>query len=126
MVIVYLTVNCGVLHAQSLPEWGQWWQQPIAREYGGTERNPNQPLGADEQVQQDGVENLLQSRSLDMRYENQRELNDAIQQKRVTEKLQQRTTDELIQQGNVEEVLRQKNIDDLIQQRRYDPLYEGP
>lgn len=118
--------NHAVLHAQSVPEWGGWWQQPIPREYGGQARNPDQPLSPDQQIQQYGVDDLLQSRSLGLRYENQRELNDAIQQRRITARLQQRITDELIEQGNLEEILQQKNIDNLIQQRRYDPLYRGP
>lgn len=125
-ILACIFSNLAALQAQSLPEWGSWWQQPILREYGGEARNPEQPLSADEQVQQWVGDDFLQSRSEEQRYENQRDLNNSIQQKRVTEKLQQRITDELIEQGNTEEVLRQKNIDDLIQQRRYDPLYEGP
>lgn len=125
-LLICLCSNFALLHAQSIPEWGSWWQQPIAREYGGEARDPAQPLTADEQIQESGIEDLLQGRSEDKRYENERELNDAIQQRRVTTKLQQRISDALIEQGYEEENLDQKNVDDLIEQRQYDPVYEGP
>lgn len=121
-LMILLMSAAGSLQAQSYPQWGPWWQQPIAREYGGEARDPNQPLSADEQLQQDADDGVLVDPEYDITQ--QRGIDETIQQNRVDDRLQQRIYDELMQQGNTEEILQQRNIDDLLQQRRYDELIQ--
>lgn len=113
----------GALFAQNLSEWGPWWQQPVAREYGGEARNPNLPLPADQQLQQSNAELQLEQIPQEEVLQ-QRRVDESLQQKRTTNRLQQRITDELIEQGNVDEVLQQRQIDELIQQPRYNDLWQ--
>ncbi len=87
----------GMATAQSYPQWGSWWQQPIDQGYGGEARVPGQPVPAEDQVQQ-------------------REIDALIQQNSVEDRIQQRGIDQLIQQNDVDDLIQQRPVDETIQQ----------